>query len=251
MNLLLIGQGKYFWQLIQKILELHHDSNIFIISTDTEAPNNLKPFSNFSVLNLEFDGSDSSWDKLSGRNFSNLDCLVSFQFPFRVPIKVLSYFKESAWNLHTAPLPEFGGWNGSSHAIIEEFGYFGPTLHAMTEIIDGGPVIQSDYFRLIGTDTSYAISEESKKRGISLVITLLDDFVNGREINVTEKSQANRKFYSKSELEKYRIVSWKEGPQTISKIARAFSHPNFPGAILDLGQGQRVEIKNLPGGSDN
>ena len=251
MNLLLIGQGKYFKLLTLKILELHHDYNVFIISTDSEVPNSLKSFSNFAVLSLGFDGSDSSWDKLSGRNFSNLDCLISFQFPFRVPNKVLSHFKERAWNLHTAPLPEFGGWNGSSHAIIEEFGYFGPTLHAMTEIIDGGPIIKSDYFRLIGTETSYAISEESKKRGIYLVINLLDDFVNRREINVTEKSLANRKFYSKNELEKSRIVSWKEGPQTISKIARAFSHPNFPGAILDLGQGQRVEIKNLPRASDN
>lgn len=79
----------------------------------------------------------------------------------------------------------------------------------------------------------------------------MDDFVNRREINVTENSLANRKFYSKNELEKHRIVSWKEGPQTISKIAKAFSHPNFPCAILDLGQGQRVEIKNLPRASDN
>lgn len=246
MNLLLIGQGKYYWQLIQKIFDLKSNINIFIVSTDAEIPNDLHRISDLSVLNLEFDGLESSWDKLAVRSFSELDYLISFQFPFKVPIKVLSHFKNSAWNLHSAPLPEFGGWNGSSHAILEEFGYFGPTLHVMTEIIDGGTILQSDYFPLNGTETSFAISEESKKRGISLVLTLLRELIAGKEIYLPEKSEDKLKFYSKSELEKYRTVSWDEGPRTLSKISRAFSHPNFPSAILDLGQGQRVEIKHIP-----
>jgi methionyl-tRNA formyltransferase len=194
-------------------------------------------------LKYEFSNTQVSWFELANKIPDDEIALVSFQFPFKIPQSILNSMQRGAWNLHTAPLPEFGGWNGSAHAIIEDFKYFGPTLHVMTNVIDGGSCIDTDYFELTGSETSYEILIESKLRGMQLVHKLLDNLVFEIKPPKFVLRPGELRFFNKNEIEKFRIVKINEGPRRISQIARAFSHPDFPSAKLDLGNGRLVEIR--------
>ncbi len=243
MRFLVIGKGEHYWILIQRLLQLDTRIEVFVVTCDAEPPENLERASNLHLVKLDFDQKLDSWDLIISKDSSRFDCLISFQFPFKVPDFVLSYFNGLAWNLHTAPLPEFGGWNGSSHAIIEEFCHFGPTLHVMNDVIDGGQIVSTSYFELEGNETSFEISEESKRRGIFLVLELVRKLINNLDIELEPKGSIDLRFYQKRDLEQFRYVSLQDGSKRISKIARAFSHPNHSGAVLDLGNGVKLEIR--------
>jgi methionyl-tRNA formyltransferase len=242
MILLLCGQGEYFWQLVEKLSSEFDKMQIYIVTTDPE--NKLSYLSDKTiVLSYNFSNTAVSWFDLANVIPDDEIALVSFQFPFKVPQSITNSMQRGAWNLHTAPLPEFGGWNGSAHAIIEDFKYFGPTLHEMTDVIDGGSCIDTDYFELTGSETSYEILIESKLRGLQLVYNLVDNLLAGLKPPKIVLRPGDLRFFNKNEIEKFRIVKINEGAHRISQIARAFSHPDFPSAKLDLGNGQLISMR--------
>lgn len=243
MRILLLGQGEYFRKLIKEVLSEFSGLEFSVVSTDSVESFDSDEFSDLRFLKLGFTKTDGNWQELASSLPKNLQFLISFQFPFKIPSQFLDLFENKAWNLHTAPLPQFGGWNGSSHAIIEDFKYFGPTLHKMTGVIDGGGIVSYDYFNLKGDETSFEISEETKKRGIILVKSLLSSIEKGLPIEIIEGLNVCPRFFSKEELENFRTISIDQSPLEIYRLARAFSNPKFPGAILDLGNNKKIEIK--------
>lgn len=95
-----------------------------------------------------------------------IDVLVSIQHPHIVPNSIIDRVNGNAFNLHLAPLPRFRGWNGASHAIIEQFSMFGVTLHTMTSDIDFGLIIDRQEFRITDDATAWSLYEESVRTGI-------------------------------------------------------------------------------------
>ncbi len=78
------------------------------------------------------------------------DWLLSIQHPWILGPEILELVHGRAVNLHTAPLPAYGGFNGISHAILNGATQYGVTLHWMTDVVDAGPQILRREFRING-----------------------------------------------------------------------------------------------------
>lgn len=95
------------------------------------------------------------------------DLLISVLFPLRINRTTLNKFKQSI-NLHQAPLPEFKGCNGASHAIINNVKYFGSTLHVLSEELDNGDIIAKKKFPLKKNITAKELYEYNDKIAFEL-----------------------------------------------------------------------------------
>jgi methionyl-tRNA formyltransferase len=92
------------------------------------------------------------------------DLLLSVLYPFIVEESVIASAGK-AFNLHLAPLPEYKGCNGGSHALMRGDKRFGVTLHEMTAALDRGRIVEKRYFSLSLEDTSKSLYQKAVKTG--------------------------------------------------------------------------------------
>lgn len=97
---------------------------------------------------------------LKTKNIKNnqADLLISVLFPLVIKKNTLDKFKLCI-NLHQAPLPEYKGCNGASHAIIDNAKYFGSTLHLLSKKLDSGDIIDKKNFLINKNFTSKELYE--------------------------------------------------------------------------------------------
>ena len=86
----------------------------------------------------------SELDKFVSAN-KNQNRLVAFCTDVIVPPKLLKQFDLGAYNFHPGP-PEYPGLFPSCFAIYEGVSEFGTTAHTMTDEIDAGEIVGTDYF---------------------------------------------------------------------------------------------------------
>ena len=66
--------------------------------------------------------------------------LIAFSSPIIVPASILVALGYGAYNFHPGP-PEYPGWAPAHFALYEGASQFGATMHAMTERVDAGPIV--------------------------------------------------------------------------------------------------------------
>ena len=93
--------------------------------------------------------------------FDNIDFIISVLCPKIIKQEVLDKAKIAAINIHTGPLPEYGGCYEAAWAIINEDKQFGVTLHLMTEDVDQGDIIEKRYFEISDTITGKELREKT------------------------------------------------------------------------------------------
>ena len=243
-----MGSGKYFESYIDELIEKCGSNVFFATNSKDSIPKHLENHKSRSQFFVRF-------EKENEANFQSrllesiityrITHILSIQYPRRISSKIIDCVNGQAFNLHLAPLPEFKGWNGAAHAILEDFPYYGPTLHWMTSGIDDGDICFTSYAPIQTNDTSYTILQGSRVRGRDLVTQLLNRFFENLEI--PKVSQLTKgKFYVKNEIESFRIVQEVDDLELISRTARAFSVPGFPPALLEIKTGEFIEIKFTP-----
>ncbi|WP_165637953.1 formyltransferase family protein [Bradyrhizobium shewense] len=67
--------------------------------------------------------------------------LVSVIWPWIFPAYILAQFDRGGINLHPAPLPEYRGSLGRTHATLNGDESFGVTVQYLSEQLDGGDII--------------------------------------------------------------------------------------------------------------
>ena len=67
--------------------------------------------------------------------------LVAFVTPVIVPNSILSRLGYGAYNFHPGP-PSYPGWAPAHFALYDRAAEFGATVHAMSEQVDAGPIIE-------------------------------------------------------------------------------------------------------------
>ena len=79
-----------------------------IVTTDSKNEFNLNS-DKLHLLKVNFRNTKIYWLELVDEIPNGELALISFQFPYKAPHNILYRMQKGAWNLHTAPLPEFGG----------------------------------------------------------------------------------------------------------------------------------------------
>jgi methionyl-tRNA formyltransferase len=84
--------------------------------------------------------------------------LVAFATPVVVPASILLALGYGAFNFHPGP-PTYPGWAPAHFALYEGATEFGTTLHAMTDKVDAGTIVDARFFS-VAADTTVADVEK-------------------------------------------------------------------------------------------
>ena len=175
--------------------------------------------------NLKYVNPDEA-RKLSLPSHENSDSwLLSVQYPDIFNEGTLNLFDERTANLHLAPLPDFRGWYGPSHAILQERKSYGWTIHKMTSQVDCGAILASGEVKVAKRETAislYQKTEESAILGFEKFITQLVNY----NLNPKPMKMKKSKFYGRDSLDRFRTINLDQSnPKQTDKIVRALYFP--------------------------
>jgi methionyl-tRNA formyltransferase len=86
--------------------------------------------------------------------------LIAFATSVIVPSSILAQLRYGAYNFHPGP-PEYPGWRPGRFALEDGSTEFGVTVHAMSEEVDAGPIVQVSRFEIAPGDNIAALEERS------------------------------------------------------------------------------------------
>ena len=162
---------------------------------------------------------------------TDANCLVSVQHPWRIPALLLQLVNYEAFNLHNGLLPEFGGFNASSHAILEGAPTSGATLHWMTEVIDGGPIAFIESFAIGSEDCAADVYKSTVAAGERVFSRLIEYFTMGR-LPPRRPMPGPVRLHHRAELCSHRQILDASDSDEIDRKARAFWFPPFEPAYI-------------------
>lgn len=113
--------------------------------------------------------------------------LVSVICPQIFPANILAQFDRGGINLHPAPLPEYRGSRGRTHAILNGDKSFGVTIHHLSEQLDGGDIIGELRFPVLHSETALSLDTRTQHYAYALFCEIWLRLLDG---SATRRSQA-------------------------------------------------------------
>jgi len=136
--------------------------------------------SRYGVRYVNFAGSVKSAEFRRLLRSYEPDLLVSVSAPQVFGKKVLAIPRLGAVNLHSAPLPRYGGMLPSFWILLNDEKESAVTLHYMTEEVDRGPIIAQKYFQVPKGITQFELMRMTKRIGAELLLSQIDSIAEGR-----------------------------------------------------------------------
>ena len=122
---------------------------------------------------------------LSAIERRNIDAIVSVQHIWVLSQEVLDAVNQKAYNLHNAKLPEYGGYNTITHAILNGETEYWTTIHVMGKDVDVGDILYERAITIDETDTAWSLYMKS-------VPVAVDNFKEFSEILVSGRTLVGR-----------------------------------------------------------
>lgn len=163
------------------------------------------------------------------------DLLISVQHPWILSASILDAVDGSALNLHNAKLPEYGGFNSISHAIILGDKNYTSTLHWMANEVDTGPIALEAQTKISGTDTAYSLYQKTIPIVESIFTEGIEQYLDGALPR--RACEGGKHFFSRKSLDELKDVSSVTCSETIDRIVRGAYFPPHEPAFRCLGGG--------------
>ncbi len=141
-----------------------------------------------------------------------VDLGVSVQSDKILPLDILALSKRGFVNVHLAPLPEFRGVGGPTHAIqrAHEDGNwnFGLALHYMDPGLDTGPIIDQLDFPITRDDTAETLHDKTEALVIDLFARNIDKLVSSQERVPARPQPKAGRLYQRSDISHELDLNW-------------------------------------------
>lgn len=162
------------------------------------------------------------------------DVIFSILYPKIVPKHLIESFP--CFNLHCAPLPEYGGWNATLWAILNGEKTFGVTLHEMTERPDEGPIVEKSCFPIPPHITNAELYTLSHEEGYRVFREHFFKILSGQYSSSPPIGM--KRYYRQRDLPPREVdLRWEW--EKISTFARAFYFPPFEPAYA-VWEGKKI-----------
>lgn len=153
------------------------------------------------------------------------DYLISIQHPWILSSKILKLLHYQAFNLHMAKLPDYKGWNGFSHAILNEDTEYGVTLHWISDQLDEGDCAYEESVSIDEFDTAFSLYNKAFKVCVELFYKLLDDIGSNAVPKYPQKNGGD--LYKKNSLEEFKYIPLAKLSKDSLKVIRALHFPPY------------------------
>ena len=167
---------------------------------------------------------------------NDVKALVSVQHLFKLSPEVLQAVNYCSYNLHNARLPNYKGYNCTSHAILNGDRKYYSTLHRMTDEVDAGPLIKELSTPITENDTAESLYAKSQELSFELFKFIITQLSDGKKIEtVPYNSNSKGKWYSKHDINKFRCINNLHDFQEVDRKSRAFYFQNHEPSYFLLG----------------
>jgi methionyl-tRNA formyltransferase len=142
---------------------------------------------------------------------SDHDVLICVYWATIFSAEILARAKRYNINLHTAPLPEYGGCHSYSHAILNGDTEYGTTLHFMSPRVDRGDIIHVRRLPIFGDDTARTLYDRTIRESLAMFKECLPSILEGSAIGVPQAEICERtgkpsRYYRDDSLEPHRAL---------------------------------------------
>ena len=161
-------------------------------------------------------------------------CILSVQHPWILPSTAIASVDGFAFNLHLAPLPNFKGWYGVNHAILQALDSFGVSLHWLDQEVDSGDLAYSAVVPIHADDTARSLYGRCEEAGLRIFDLLLEDLAACRT-PPRHPLRGEHESYERSALDVYREITSLENPDEVERRVRALYFPPFEPAFVRVG----------------
>jgi methionyl-tRNA formyltransferase len=186
-------------------------------------------------------------DRAGILELEQVDFLISVLYPFVIEAEVLATARVAAVNLHQAPLPEYRGCNGASHAIINGERTWGGTLHLMSAELDQGDIIEKRCFAISESITARELYDANDANCIEVFRDNLDAILDASFKATPQNPSAPTRTYARDSLaDKRADPSWPQ--EKLERFVRGMEFPPFESAYF-LASERKIYLTTSEDGS--
>jgi len=156
-----------------------------------------------------------------------VDAIVSVQHPWIVRQHLLDLVGGAAFNLHSAKLPDYRGYNAVNHAILNGDGTYTVTLHWMVAEPDSGGIAFEETIPVGSGETARGLYERALAAGERAFVRFLDALAEGRDAVPRTELQGEGQFFPRSSIDPEREIRSLDDSEEVDVRSRALYFPPF------------------------
>ena len=185
---------------------------------------------------------------LAAEDLPPFDYLFSIANLSIVPAAALALPGQAAINFHDGPLPDLGGVNTPSWALIEGASGHGVTWHLMTADIDAGGVLARRRFPLDDGETALSLHRKNFIAGLESFEELVDRLSSVGAVPLEPAAAPRRMFRRVDRPEAAGTIRWDQRAECIERLVRGL---DFGGRLNPLGtaraifEGHRLIVRDV------
>lgn len=169
---------------------------------------------------------------IENRTSNKYECDYLFSFYWKKAKKeTIEIPRYGSLNFHPGPLPEARG-SGYHVAILENWGYWGVTVHYMDEEFDTGDIIECQHFKIGQEMVNADLVKYTHEQLFLLFKKTVDGILDGKQL-LGEKQQEGR-YHSIKEIESKKIITKDDTRDEIERKIKAFWNPPYRGAQIEI-----------------
>jgi len=217
---------------------IYNKAEISFIATDSKSESIIQ-FANEKCIPL-FKGNPRNGKLTEFAKNHQADFALSINYLFIIETDTISQFKYAV-NFHGSLLPKYRGRTPHVWAIINGETETGVTAHLIDDECDTGAVILQKAIEITSLDTGQSLLEKYKKIYPEMVLTIIDQLLNGH-LNPKIQDHDLATYFDKRTPEDGQI-DWNWQKERIFNWVRAQTFP-YPGAFALIG-GQKIIIDKI------
>jgi methionyl-tRNA formyltransferase len=160
-----------------------------------------------------------------------INTILSIQHPWTLPEDTLAQVDGRAFQVHNAKLPDYRGYNGSSHAILNREPVYGATIHWMTGTEDLGDIVTENAVFVDAKETARSLYDKATMTGINAFRELLRWMLIDSPIP-RKPMDGEGTYYSRDSLDAFRKIDDPADAEEVDRKARAMYFPPFEPAYF-------------------
>ncbi len=164
----------------------------------------------------------------SGLSFDYLFSIVNGTL---IPAEILQLARCATINFHDALLPEYAGFNTTTHAIARGENEHGITWHSMEGKVDSGPIWKQVRFPVAAEETAFSLNVKCYDAALSSFAELIAEIGAGTAEAVPQ-DLSRRKFYSRyKHFASGCRVPWEKTAKEVEAMARSLDFGPYANPI--------------------
>jgi methionyl-tRNA formyltransferase len=172
------------------------------------------------------------------------DLILCFSYSMILTDELLRIPRFGAINIHGAILPKYRGANALNWTIINGETETGVTAHFMTNVVDGGSIINQKFTPIFPNDDALSVKKRLDQLGMKLVFDIHKDLSSSFKINSTPQAQITTVPLKRRTPEDGEIKWDRKSDLEIFNLIRALVHP-WPGAFFFDELGNKIILNKF------